>query len=260
MIYKDDQNNTYNICWTDSINEEMRNHFINICNEVFGKATMTRERYLCKFSYNIYGPSIIVIVYNEKGVPIAARSFWRNDINGQIAYQLGDTCVVKEARGMGIFRKMTKYALNEINSSSIIYNYPNQNSLNGYLKMGWRIVGEYRLKFVFLKSRLRQAFDTLIDNEYAKWWLLFDEKGIKSYFKYGGRTYLVNKKRYYGTIIGQISNNINVSDLPVYKGLLFYRASDIRFYNKKKRPITIVMNSNFNNEVVVPIHKMDALS
>ena len=102
---------------------------------VFG--SYTRELFDKKFIRNIYGPSVLEVVYRD-GEPIGARALWRNDIGGKKAYQPGDTCVVASARGGGVFTEMTKRSLTLLDDSDIIYNYPNSNSLPGYLKMGWR--------------------------------------------------------------------------------------------------------------------------
>lgn len=260
MKFKDEQNNVYYVNWSNNTEENLEKDYTTVCNEVFGKQSMTKEKYKRKFHENIYGPSLIVVVYDDQGAPIAARSFWRNDIDGKVAYQPGDTGIIEKARGKGIFGKMTKYALNQINSDAIIYNYPNDNSLNGYLKMGWSIVGEYRLKFLFSKSIIKKVFRKPIDDKYVNWWLINNDSGNKSYFKYKNEIYLVNKKKYFGVIIGKISNNIDVTKLPYYKGFLCYRAQDTTLYNRNRRPLIIVANLKYGNEIDIPIYKMDALS
>jgi hypothetical protein len=49
-----------------------------------------------------------------------------------------DTVVDKSARGKGLFKKLTLQGLEDCNDKyDIIFNTPNDNSLPGYIKMGW---------------------------------------------------------------------------------------------------------------------------
>ena len=95
---------------------------------------MNESEFNRKYIKNIYGDSILVVVYSNS-IPVAARAFWRNDINGKRVYQPVDTCVTQQFRRRGIFAKMTNIALKMIKEEDIVYNFPNKNSYPQYIKL-----------------------------------------------------------------------------------------------------------------------------
>jgi hypothetical protein len=66
---------------------------------------------------------------------------WKFTYAGNVVSSLRpvDTATHPDARGKGIFKKLTLHGLSEENQdgSHIIFNTPNKNSLPGYLRMGW---------------------------------------------------------------------------------------------------------------------------
>ena len=66
-----------------------------------------------------------------------------------------DTATDPEYQGRGIFTRLTRTALDELRDEGVemVFNTPNSNSLPGYLKMGWQVVG--RLPVAILPTRLR---------------------------------------------------------------------------------------------------------
>ena len=81
-------NIVYDIRWTNDLDEKFIADFLYVQNEVFGCGT--REEFKRQFEENIYGKSIVVVVYLDDK-PVAARALWRNDIEGKEAYQPGST-------------------------------------------------------------------------------------------------------------------------------------------------------------------------
>jgi len=71
-----------------------------------------------------------------------------------------DTATDPEYQGRGIFTSLTLTALDELRDEGVdtVFNTPNDQSLPGYLKMGWRVVG--RLPVSIMPTRLR-SFATL---------------------------------------------------------------------------------------------------
>src|SRR5690606_24306476 len=55
------------------------------------------------------------------------------------AFRPVDTVTHPSWRGRGLFSKLTKFAIKQIDSGDrmLIFNTPNENSLPGYEKMGW---------------------------------------------------------------------------------------------------------------------------
>ena len=131
----------YDCRWSDDVDEKFIEDFIATENAVFNN-NYTKEQFQKKYIDNIFGKSIVEVVYLD-GAPVAARGLWRNDVNGKKAYQPGDTCVTDACRGKGIFTVMTKKSIEMTDEDDLIYNFPNQNSYPGYMKMGWKLVGEY---------------------------------------------------------------------------------------------------------------------
>src|SRR5699024_1026405 len=101
--------NKENIVYLCKLTSELstcdKKDFIEIFNTVFDM-NYNMEWFNWKYMDNIYGDSYIVLVYYDNK-PIAAKAFWRNDIQGYKSYQPCDTGVLKEYRKMGIFTDMT---------------------------------------------------------------------------------------------------------------------------------------------------------
>jgi GNAT superfamily N-acetyltransferase len=66
-----------------------------------------------------------------------------------------DTATDPDYQGRGIFTSLTLAALDELRAEGVdtVFNTPNDQSLPGYLKMGWRVVG--RLPVSVMPTRLR---------------------------------------------------------------------------------------------------------
>ena len=77
---------------------------------------------------------------------IGLRAFmrWRFDATGQDvrAVRAVDTATHPDHQGRGIFSRLTSEAIDLLRGDTdLIFNTPNEKSLPGYLKLGWRIVG-----------------------------------------------------------------------------------------------------------------------
>lgn len=83
-------------------------------------------------------------VAEEEGRIVGARFFlrWRfqNGRHTVEALRPVDTVTHPEARGRGIFKRLTLLGIEELTPQRkpLIFNTPNNNSLPGYLKMGWQ--------------------------------------------------------------------------------------------------------------------------
>lgn len=243
----------YDCRFSDNLDEKFIEDFIATEKAVFG--SYTRELFQKKFIDNIYGPSVLEVVYRD-GEPIGARALWRNDIGGKKAYQPGDTCVVSSARGGGVFTEMTKKSLELLDSTDIIYNYPNANSLPGYLKMGWRKGAVYSLWFFTTNKNYKKEHPFGLDETYADWWL----PGVEdiSYVKKGKCYYIVKpfRKGFY-KIIAEVSEKTAKKFPKMPAGLLFMRTKKINPFNKSLHRLTIVTRSE--DDIYLPPFKMDAI-
>jgi hypothetical protein len=210
-----------------------------------------------KFEKNIYGPSIIVLVYIDDK-PVAADALWRNDIDGVISYQSSDTAVLSNCRGRGVFRKMVDEKLSLVENDAIVYGFPNQNSYPGFMKMGWRTIGTYYTGLYYSYKKYIATHDKLIDSKYVLWWF----KGRKGYYcaRRGCRYFIVAKRNsLIYSIIGEVERDV-VSSFPTINGmyLLLYKTTKCGFLSLNRVPMRIIVK-NADKSFKVPVWKMDAL-
>jgi GNAT superfamily N-acetyltransferase len=87
---------------------------------------------------------MLVAEVDDRIVGLRAFMRWRFRAGDDLvrAVRAVDTATHPEHQGQGIFSRLTRRAVDELrNDVDLVFNTPNQNSLPGYLKMGWRIVG-----------------------------------------------------------------------------------------------------------------------
>ena len=92
-----------------------------------------------------FGPSFMLVAEDADRV-VGLRAFmrWRFRVAGGVvnAVRAVDTATDPVYRGRGVFSRLTLDALDRIRDQvDFVFNTPNEKSLSGYLKMGWRIVG-----------------------------------------------------------------------------------------------------------------------
>jgi len=94
---------------------------------------------------NPFGRSFMLVAEAD-GRPIGFRAFlrWRFRAEGRVveAVQAVDTATHPDHQGRGVFSRLTMEALEALRGDvDLVFNTPNEKSLPGYLKMGWRVVG-----------------------------------------------------------------------------------------------------------------------
>lgn len=102
----------------------------------------TEEGFLWKHYYNPFGQSYgRVACDNDNIVGVRMFMFWEFRKGQQIikAIRPVDTITHPDYRGRGIFKKLTLEGLEECSGNyDLVFNTPNENSLPGYIKMGWK--------------------------------------------------------------------------------------------------------------------------
>lgn len=104
-----------------------------------------------KHRQNPFGPSFAWVA-EEDGRIIGFRPFlrWEFEQPGAVvtAVRAVDTATAPEARGRGVFSRLTRFGLGELEAAGVgfVFNTPNDQSRPGYLKMGWREVGRVPLR------------------------------------------------------------------------------------------------------------------
>lgn len=248
------ENIIYDIRWSNNLDEKFINDFRNVCSTVF-KNKFTREEFNRKFINNIYGPSVLVVVYIDD-IPSAARALWRNDINNQEAYQPGDTCVMENCRGKGIFSIMTQKSIAYLPNTAIIYNFPNQNSYHGYIKMGWKLVNNYYRKLFLSYKKYKKEHPIKMSRDYAQWWI----SGRNLYYtKKAGHYFLLWKDHrpmcYH--VFAETDKEIAIKFPHIRFAIFFYESSQKTWYGKYFAPGHVV--SRNSDTTYIPIWKIDAI-
>ena len=105
----------------------------------------TPEFFRWKHLDNPFGPSFLLLAESADRI-VGFRAFmrWRFRVGDRYvrAVRAVDTATHPQHRGAGIFSRLTEQALNELQGGAeLVFNTPNEKSLPGYLKLGWRTVG-----------------------------------------------------------------------------------------------------------------------
>lgn len=246
----------YDCRWSEDCDEKFIDDFNQVQDQVF-QGEHSRESFKYQYIDNIYGSSVLVVVY-MKNKPVAARGLWRNDVLEKEAYQPGRTCVLKECRGKGVFTEMTMRALALLPKDAIIYNFPNQNSFPGYIKMGWKNIKQYFVRIFFSSKQFDKEHPLMMDAAYFNWWV----KGRPNiqYIKRRKGYYLVRKypRPFCYKVIAKVTKEIALTckKAPCI-AIYIYGSTKLTFYNKKTLPLRpVVRNQDLE---YIPLWKIDAI-
>ncbi len=249
------ENIIYDCRWSNEVDEKFTNDFTTTVSRIF-KTNYTTDFFKKKYINNIYGQSVLVVVYIDDK-PEGARGLWRNDIYNKESYQPGDTCVSEACRGKGIFSEMTKRSVAMLPQDAIIYNFPNDNSFPGYMKMGWNLVNDYGF-VLFSKRAFAKEHPESMDQEYADWWLQDAQEIL--HCKKGNAYFLAKKlnKPFCYEVFAKTTKQVAERFPIVRAGLYFFRSPKKTFYNKHMGlPLHVVCkNKDIQN---IPLWKIDAL-
>jgi len=236
--------------WTNEIDIKTIEDFIKVKGEVFNRDFNYKD-FEVKYLNNIYGPSVVVLAYFEDEC-IGIRAFWRNDLSVTESYQPCDTGVLLNYRGMGVFSRMTKAALKKVNDKVYIYNFPNDNSLEAYKKIGWGI-SEHKKYRVFNSFKDVNLID-MIESKYLEW-LLSSENEKLYYYKIRDIYYLLYRRKYnLYLVVGKIDGNYIGNLVKAKYPILLVYAVDGRFGRG-----VVTVTKNIPIEKKVPIFKFDTL-
>jgi hypothetical protein len=184
---------------TDS--ESLLTAYAALLSHTYGQE-ITRESLYYKHIQNPLGESVIVYATDKKGFLVAARSLWLVANDTGVAYQPCDTVTHKEHRGKGLFTHLTKLALSRLPMDSLVFNFPNNKSLPGYLKMGWSVHSNNSKRFSFalpINKKINRCISELLPENISD-----------SYLDYLVWRYPANKYKFL-TVKGNIliSNGVN---------------------------------------------------
>ena len=123
-----------------------RNGFLELYRQVFESDPDT-EWFAWKYERNPYVDHIPIVVAEHDGTLVGARSFFalemRVDGERRRVLQPCDTMVHAEHRRRGLLVRMTERAIGRYESTHkpFFFNFPNDKTLAGNLKLGWHLVG-----------------------------------------------------------------------------------------------------------------------
>jgi GNAT superfamily N-acetyltransferase len=107
---------------------------------------------------NPFGRSFMLVAEIEgKMVGLRALMRWEFHVRDDLfrAVRAVDTATHPDYQGVGVFSRLTREALTGLNGGAdLVFNTPNDKSLPGYLKMGWRVVGKLPIR-VRVRNPLR---------------------------------------------------------------------------------------------------------
>lgn len=252
---------TFKIEWSNQFTELFIKDFIYVENAVLFGGTHSREYFENKYIKNIYGPSALIVAYcGDK--PVGAHAMWRNDINGVVAYQDSDSCVLPEFQGLLIFTDMTYLLKKEIGGKDVFsYGFPNSQSGPIGKICRSKVIARYKPRLFLSCKGFSNEHLGMIPYDYAKWWISFKESNAHS-IHIGNHYYIVKKKKRKGFlyIIGETDRNTALlfpMTSPCFR-ILTYSSLKEAFYSKKSTAIE-VLSPDTKEQSLVPSWKVDAI-
>ncbi len=109
----------------------------------------TEQVWNYKHVRNPFGESLVLVACDKDRI-IGVRAFmkwkWKKENTVFDAYRAVDTATHPDFQGRGVFKKLTLEALSKAKSlkDHFVFNTPNSQSKPGYLKLGWKEVGQLK--------------------------------------------------------------------------------------------------------------------
>ena len=182
--------------------------------ETFDQAIFTVDYLEWKHVQNPAGKSFVLVAEeNSKIVGLRIFMLWDFHIDGKAykALRPVDTAVHKDYQGKGLFKKLTLQGLDMMKGNfDFIFNTPNNNSLPGYLKMGWTQINS-KAAFYFtpvfpFQKKTRFVAERKLENssevtDFIRWrynpprynWATFSDQSLI--------IYRVEKRRFFNLVI-----------------------------------------------------------
>ena len=136
-------NKNFKVRGLDFYNSQVIDSVLKLLNITFKTQSYTKEYWHWKYQMNPFGDSVgWIAVDNKTKNVIGVRILWKwlMQYNKKLVncYQAVDTATHPLYQRKGVFSALIKEAIDYITINKfLIFNFPNRNSLPGYLKFGW---------------------------------------------------------------------------------------------------------------------------
>lgn len=243
--------------WSNEITPREAGDFRQVVNAVFGDFC-TEDYFRAKYIDNPYGPSLLFLAYLD-GRPVAAEGLWRNDIAGKEAYQSVDTCVLRDCPAKGLFGAMLKHKADFAASRKdvLLYAFPNNSSLAGFVRTGWQSMPFY--KALFVTGALHGRDIAPIDAAYAAWWLA-RRPGICRLERSGRHFLVAEKPAGFSQLLGEVDRE-TARRFPAPRRrscFLYVDSAKASFYNRNRISTRLVF-CNATDASDIPVWKRDSI-
>lgn len=198
--------------WTSEINQNLEKKIMSCFDRTFGKNS-PNNYFRWKYRDNPFGESLHIIATNKNKV-VAARAFWRLDVNKTESYQCVDTAVLSNFQKKGIFKKTALMAA-EILKEKLIYNSPNKNSGPIYLKCGWKNIVKSNLTKINLTSFMLKSSPIIRWKAETLRWRFVKNPAQRYYNIKKGRSYFIFRKirKRFFLLVGKTNVNLNLNNI-----------------------------------------------
>ena len=241
--------------WSRDLTPSFVDDFCYVLNETW-KGHISPQKIKSRYVDNYFGESLLIVAYVD-GVAAGTQAFWRNDINGRESYQSGDSAVLAMYQGRGIFKTMLKKGMAMLSQDALLYGWPNMNSKPAFLSTGWDVLRKGKRLFFSSFGIIKHDNLSLIDYDYAKWYLKSRKNHIFS-IKHKKNCYLVilTRHRWLVQLLGICDDKTaslfeNLNNHPL---MLYYKPSEL--IEDSKMGQIVVMHHKGER---IPVWKCDAI-
>lgn len=128
---------------------------VEVLKASLGESKLQKSEEIWRYKHieNPFGESLVLVAVEQDQI-IGVRAFmrwqWQFKNKKYSAFRAVDTATHPEHQGKGVFKKLTLRAIEigKKNGDHFIFNTPNNQSMPGYLKMGWEKVSKLGVRLV----------------------------------------------------------------------------------------------------------------
>lgn len=208
---------------------------------------------------NPYGDSLHVICYDE-GEPAGCTAFWRNDLDGLLAYNCADLAVLPTHQRKGIFHTMESGCVERLQGSYIYNIFSNETSLAGFYRFGWNVRRKAPIRFHLASSVLKKYENLgLIEDKYVQW--RFVDNPTRQYYVcyLKGQPFLVSKRRdNFYLVAGMMSRDFGLPRVRPWF-LFSYDIQDLPFRLPRQARFFIENPRYIEYSGILPAYRSDVL-